>query len=163
VRRQAWWAFLAGGFSTYGQNQMWRMEPGWLDTLDTPGAQAMTQLREIVESRPWSTMLPDQGLFAEGTAGAGRTLNAAMRTPDRRCAMLYLSSQCHVVVNLDRIATPKVEATWVNPQTGERRSTGVFGTGNRLPGAVFPTLTTQLFSVPRFWEDAVLILDGVDR
>jgi len=29
VRRQAWWTVMAGGFHTYGQNQMWRMEPGW--------------------------------------------------------------------------------------------------------------------------------------
>ena len=25
VRRQAWWTFTAGGFHTYGQDQMWRM------------------------------------------------------------------------------------------------------------------------------------------
>ena len=38
VRRQAWWTVMAGGFPTYGQNQMWRMEPGWDKTFDTPGA-----------------------------------------------------------------------------------------------------------------------------
>ena len=38
VRRQAWWALMAGGFHTYGQDQMWRMEPGWDKTFDTPGA-----------------------------------------------------------------------------------------------------------------------------
>jgi hypothetical protein len=38
VRRQAWWTVMAGGFHTYGQNQMWRMEPGWEGTFDTPGA-----------------------------------------------------------------------------------------------------------------------------
>ena len=38
VRRQAWWAFMAGGFITYGQDQMWRMEPHWTTTFDTPGA-----------------------------------------------------------------------------------------------------------------------------
>ena len=37
VRRQAWWTVMAGGFHTYGQNQMWRMEPGWDQTFDTPG------------------------------------------------------------------------------------------------------------------------------
>jgi hypothetical protein len=29
---------MAGGFHTYGQNQMWRMEKDWDKTFDTPGA-----------------------------------------------------------------------------------------------------------------------------
>ena len=55
----------AAGF-TYGQNQMWRMEPGWQDAFDTPGARQMTRFREIATSRPWWRMVPEQGLFASG-------------------------------------------------------------------------------------------------
>ena len=36
VRRQAWWAVLAGGFFTYGQNQMWRMGKDWDKTSTLP-------------------------------------------------------------------------------------------------------------------------------
>ncbi len=162
VRRQAWWTTMAGGFYTYGQNQMWRMEPGWTAAFDSPGAGHMTQFRAIASRRPWWKMIPDQGLFAEGSASSGRTLNAAMRTPDRTCAMLYLSSQCHVLLYIDRIATRRVQATWVNPQNGETVDGGTYETGNRVPGQVFPRWTVQWFSVPDFWEDAVLLLDGVD-
>ena len=45
VRRQAWWTVMAGGFHTYGQNQMWRMEPGWESTFDTPGADQVTKMK----------------------------------------------------------------------------------------------------------------------
>ena len=161
VRRQAWWTFMAGGFFTYGQNQMWRMEPGWTSTFDTPGAGHMTQFKVIATSRPWWQMIPDQGLYAGGVSSE-RTLNAALRAVDRSCAMLYLSSQCHVLIYLDRIAMPKVRATWVNPQNGETLDGGLYDTGNGVEGSTFPIWTTQWFSVPPFWEDAVLILDGVE-
>ncbi|UCC63069.1 MAG: DUF4038 domain-containing protein [Anaerolineae bacterium] len=161
VRRQAWWAFMAGGFFTYGQNQMWRMEPGWTFTFDTPGARHMTQFKAIANSRPWWQMVPDQSLFASGVSSE-RTLNAALRAVDRTCALIYLSSQCHVLIYIDRIATRNVKATWVNPLNGETQDAGVFPTGNRMEGHTFPQWTTQWFSTPPYWEDAVLILDGVE-
>lgn len=73
--------------------------------------------------------------------------------------MLYLSSQCHVSVNIDRILTRHVKATLVNPATGEEKDAGTYETGN-ANGAIFPPWVSQWFSVPGFWEDAVLILDG---
>ncbi len=158
-RRQAWWAFMAGGFFTFGQNQMWRVEPGWTDWLDTPAAAHMTQLKAIATSRPWWKMVPDQGLFHSG-ASSERTLNAARRSVDSDCAMLYLSSQCHVLVNLEKILTREVKVSWVNPQDGEQRDAGTYATGN-LAGTTFPQHSAQWFSTPGHWEDAVLILDGV--
>jgi hypothetical protein len=161
VRRQAWWTWMAGGFFTYGQNQMWRMEPGWTAAFDTPGAEQMGVFRAIIERRPWWTMIPDQSLFAEGSASSGRTLNAAARTPDRTCALLYLSSQCQVQLYIDRIATRYARATWINPQNGAEREGGTYETGNRVPDRSFPAWTKQWFAVPDFWEDAVLLLEGV--
>ena len=160
VRREAWWAFMGGGFFTYGQDRMWRMGPGWDSTFDTPGARQMGVFREIATSRAWWRMSPDQGLFAAGT-GAERTLNAALRSADGDCAMLYLSSQCHVLVHLDKIMAREVKATLVDPRNGESREAGVFATGNRTD-RVFPEARTQWFTVPGHWEDAVLILDGVE-
>jgi hypothetical protein len=160
VRRQAWWAFMAGGFFTYGQNQMWRMEPGWTGAFDTPGACQMTHFKAVATSRPWWRMVPDQGLFASGVSSE-RTLNAALRSVDGDCAMAYLSSQCHVLIHLDKILTKRVKATLINPQNGEARDAGTYETGNLVPER-FPIPKTQWFSVPGYWEDAVLILDGVD-
>jgi hypothetical protein len=159
VRREAWWAFMGGGFFTYGQDRMWRMGPGWDSTFDTPGAIQMGVFREIATSRGWWRMSPDQGLFASGV-GSERLLNTALRSVDGDCAMLYLSSQCHTLVHLDKIATRQVRATLVDPRGGEARNAGIFATGNLGEGD-FPEARTQWFSVPVHWEDAVLILDAV--
>lgn len=158
VRRQAWWTFMAGGYVTYGQDQMWRMEPGWNTTFDTPGAFQMGIFRQIATSRSWTERIPDQGMYNSGVSSE-RTLNTAVRGQDSTWAMLYLASQDHVSVNLDKILTRNVRCTWVNPATGERREAGVYPTGNQT-GAIFPTGSPQWFSVPGHWEDAVLLLDG---
>ncbi len=161
VRRQAWWSFMAGGFHTYGQNQMWRMEPGWDSTFDTPGAGHVSIMRQILESLPWWDLSPDQGLFAEGV-GSERTLNTAMRSPKGNLALAYLSGQCTVFLNLDKIATKDVRLTFINPATGERKDAGVFRTGN-LNGKNFPDGQAEHFSTPGHWEDAVLLLQAVDQ
>ncbi len=161
VRRQAWWAFMAGGFITYGQDRMWRMGEGWTETFDTPGAWHMQLFKRIATSRPWWERIPDQSIFASGVSSE-RTLNAAVRAPDGSWAMLYLSSQCHVLVHLDKILTRLVRCTWVNPATGEERDAGTYPTGNRT-GSIFPEGKSQWFSVPGHWEDAVLLLDGVEE
>jgi len=158
-RRQAWWAFMAGGHYTYGQDRMWRMGPGWTETFGTPGADQMGLMRQIAVSHPWWQRVPDQGLFNSGVSSE-RTLNAAVRSEDSAWAMLYLSSQCHVSVNVDKILAPRVQCTWVNPATGEEKDAGTFDTGNR-PGEIFPAWRSEWFSVPGHWEDAVLILDGI--
>lgn len=159
VRRQAWWSVMAGGFHTYGQNQMWRMESGWENTFDTPGADHVAKMKEIVTSLPWWDMVPDQGLFATGI-GSERTLNAALRARDGQRALVYLSSQTTVVLHLDKIATKNTKVTWINTVTGETKDAGTYLTGN-LNGKTFPEGKVQMFTVPGHWEDAVLLLEGV--
>ncbi len=158
IRRQAWWSVMAGGFHTYGQNQMWRMEPGWDQTFDTPGAAQVCLMRRILGELPWHTLIPDQGLFATGI-GSERTLNAAMRSADGRRALLYISSPTTVFVHLDKIEAKTAKAVWINPATSERKDAGSFATGN-LTGSTFPTGQTQFFKTPGFWEDALLLLEG---
>jgi hypothetical protein len=160
MRRQAWWTFMAGGYFTFGQNQMWRMEPGWTAAFDTPGASQMTQFRAIATSRPWWKRVPEQGLFAGGV-GSERTLNAACRSVDGDWAMAYLSSQCHVQIHLDKVLAPRVKATLVNPKDGAHTDARTYDTGNVAAGT-FPVPDVQCFTTPRYWEDAVLLLDGVD-
>lgn len=160
VRRQAWWTFTGGGFHTYGHNDNWRMQPNWLSMLDSPGAAQMTHFREIATSRKWWQFSPSQCVFAAG-ASEGRTLNTALRSADSRCILIYLSSQCHVRLNLFEIATRQVRLTWVNPRDGEQRDGGVYATGNRT-GQRFPSFPSQWFATPDYWEDAVLIMDGLD-
>jgi len=95
TRRQALWTFMGGGFFTYSHNQNWRMEPGFLSCLNSPGANQVTIFQKIVRSRPWWEMIPDQSFFANGITSEN-TLNTDLRSVDSSCAMIYLSSQCHV-------------------------------------------------------------------
>jgi hypothetical protein len=158
VRRQAWWTAMAGGFHTYGQNQMWRMEPGWERSFDTPGAGQVCRMKEILTTLPWWELVPDQGVFATGV-GSERTLNAAMRSRKGDRVLVYLSSPTTVFLHLDKIEARRARATWISPVTGERREAGTYETGN-LTGAVFPRALTQFFKTPDFWEDAVLLLEA---
>ncbi len=159
VRRQAWWAFMAGGYFTYGQDRMWRMGPGWTSTFDTPGAEHMAWFKAIATSHPWWQRVPDQSLFDSGV-GSERTLNAAVRSEDGDWAMIYLSSRCHALIHLDKIMSRQVKATWINPQNGEEQDAGIYATGN-LAGSIFPQARSQWFATPPFWEDAILTLDGL--
>jgi hypothetical protein len=158
VRRQAWWTVMAGGFHTYGQNQMWRMEPGWDETFDTPGAAQVCLMKQIVTSLPWWDLIPDQGAFATGV-GSERTLNTAMRSADGRRVLVYLSSPTIVFLHLDEVEAKTAKATWISPITGERKEAGTFETGN-LTGSTFPQGQTKFFKTPDRWEDAVLLLEG---
>lgn len=148
VRRQAWWTVMAGGFHTYGHNDMWRVEPGWIDSLASPGANQMTIFKSIVTSRRWWEMSPCPCLISDG-ASSGKTINVAMRTQDCSCGMIYLSTQCHVRISTGEINSQRVQVAWVNPATGEQQDAGLFERGD------------YWFTTPDFWEDAVLILDAV--
>ncbi len=83
-----------------------------------------------------------------------------MRSEDCTCAIIYLSTQCYVLISLVEINSRQVRATWINPATGEQKDAGIFETGNGT-GSIFPKGNSQWFSTPPFWEDAVLILDGI--
>src|SRR4029450_9407431 len=76
IRRQAWWTVMAGGFHTYGQNQMWRMETDWDKSFDTPGADQVCLMKRIVTSLPWQDLVPDQGVFATGIGSTGERKDA---------------------------------------------------------------------------------------
>ena len=118
-------------------------------------------MRRILAGLPWWDLLPDQGVFAGGV-GSERTLNTAMRSKDGTRILVYLSSPTTVFLHLDKIEAKTGKATWISPVTGEKRDAGAFATGN-YNGQVFPASPTQFFKTPDFWEDAVLLLEGVER
>lgn len=82
VRQAAYWSLFAGAFGhTYGCHDIWQMyAPGrqpissarnnWYDMLELPGAWDMMHVRNLIESRPFLSRVPDQSLIA-GNAGSG--------------------------------------------------------------------------------------------
>ncbi len=162
ARRQAWWAFMAGGYYTYGHNAIWRASPGWAAAFDSPGAAQMEIFKQVVSALPWWQRLPDQSILEEGV-GSGETLNGAVRSMDGRWLMVYLSSRCRVLVRLEKLSAPHAKATWINPATGEKKDAGEYATYT-MPGfRQVRTTLYQWFTTPDYWEDAVLLLEGIEK
>jgi hypothetical protein len=150
VRKQAWWAYLGGGFHTYGHNDMWRKNPTWRESLDSPGARQMSILKQVLAARAWWTLVPDQSVIALGT-GCDKNLNAAARSTHGDLAIVYLSTREPVSIDFGKITSAEtVRATWVNPETGEFMAAGVFPNSGLRPFT--PSLKSQ---------DAVLLLEAL--
>jgi hypothetical protein len=150
VRKQAYWAYLSGGFHTYGHNDMWRHNPTWRRSLDSPGARHMGILKRIFTAREWWKLTPDPSVFAMG-GGGEEVLNVAARSADGDSVIAYLSHSTTVSLNMSRItAAGTARARWVNTETGEETTLGEY-----------PTRGTRAFTTPESRPDAVLLLDAV--
>ena len=110
------------------------------------GPTQVARMKQILTSRGWWDLLPDQSLFASGV-GSDQTLNAAMRSGRGDHAIVYLASACKAVLHLDKIAGRRVRATWVNPATGDCGDAGAYDTGN-VDGKTSCDLHPQAFSTP---------------
>lgn len=149
VRRQAYWSYLAGGFHTYGHNDMWRCNSTWKQSLDAPGAQQMGVLKRLFTARRWWCDVPDPSIFATGASG-DQTLNAAVRSTEGSGALAYLSHPCTFTIRMDRIGSAeRVRARWFSPKTGEESSAGEFH-----------ALGSHTFTTPASYTDALLLLDS---
>jgi hypothetical protein len=130
VRQAAYWAVFAGAFGhTYGCHDIWQMyAPGrepisstrnyWYDVLDLPGAWDMMHVRNLMESRPFLTRIPEQSLIS-GDPGSGGEHVQATRGQDY--AFIYLPFGQKVTVVLGKISGDKVKAWWFDPRTGEAK------------------------------------------
>ena len=148
IRRQAYYSYLAGAHHTYGHNDSWRVLPTWKQALDAPGAVQLGILKKIfLGLNEWWYLVPDQSIFADGSQTQGQILNLAARHKDGKWVMVYLGSKASFSINMDKIASAKVEARWIDPKTGSSTAAGTFSNTG-----------TQAFSSPEDWEDAILIL-----
>lgn len=151
IRRQAYYSYLAGAHHTYGHNDSWRVLPTWRKALDAPGAVQMGILKKIFLGRnEWWYLVPDQSIFASGGNTAGQVLNLAARHKDGKWIMIYLAGKADFSINMNKLSPAgKVNASWIDPRTGESVSAGSFSNTG-----------TESFSTPDGWEDALLILES---
>jgi Protein of unknown function (DUF4038)/Putative collagen-binding domain of a collagenase len=143
VRRGAWWAYLAGGFYSYGHRDNWKSATTWKSWAEAPGALQVKIAGDLLRSLDWYNLVPDQSLFV-GDPGE----NVAARSNDRGVWLLaYLPSGGSVRLRLDTVMSPVAVAIWIDPRTGARMRIGAF-----------PTDTPVTFNAPTGWEDAVLLI-----
>jgi hypothetical protein len=107
-------------------------------------------LKKIFLARPqWWNLVPDQGVFASGGNTSGRVLNLAARHKDGKWVMVYLGTKNSFSINMNKIASAKVNAFWIDPKTGDP-----------VPIGDFSNTRVQSFSTPTEWEDAILTLEA---
>jgi hypothetical protein len=148
VRRQAYYSYLAGGFHTYGHNDLWRALPTWRTALDAPGAFQLGKLRELFEKlSEWWYLRPDQSVLASGGNSEGDVLHLGVRHKDGKWVMIYCAAPHEFSVAMNKVNSRTVQAYWVDPRTGDSKFV-----------STYPNRGTQLFTTPAGWEDAVLLL-----
>jgi hypothetical protein len=171
VRRPLYWDLFGGACGhTYGHHSVWQMwRPGrgpinnplmpWEAALEQPGARQMVYGRRLLESRPYLTRVPDDGVIVPGRVptavpGEGRYRMVATRDSGGSYAMVYVPVGRPFRVRMDKVNGPVVKAWWYNPRTGEATAAGEF-----------PALGEREFVPPEPGEflDWVLVLDEAAR
>jgi hypothetical protein len=142
ARRQAWQAFLAGGFHTYGHTDTCcRYSAGWARALEAPGAAQLGILKSVLASNRWWTWAPSPDAI-QNPSDCGAS---AAHSPDRRLLVLYYPEPCAVRLAPGAIAG-SARLTWIDPVSGAQT------------GAAAASLENPLAPPPNLREDAVLLL-----
>ncbi len=135
IRQACYWSVFAGGCGvTYGCHDIWQMwQPGrepissartpWYLTLDLPGAWDMTHLRDLMESRPMLSRVPDQSLVAGGQSSGPDHIQA---TRGDDYAFVYVPYGQKFEIAMDKISGSKVKAWWFCPRDGRATIIGEF-------------------------------------
>lgn len=134
VRQRAYWDVFSGACGqTYGNHAVWQMyAPGrkpingplmyWFEAVWRPGAIEMRYLRDLMESRPVLSRVPDQSLVADALQGADHIV----ATRGDGYAFVYDAQGRPFTVNLGKISGARVKCWWYNPRSGDSSDAGEF-------------------------------------
>ena len=165
VRQAAYWSMLSGACGhTYGNHNIWQFyqkdrkpisaaRTPWREALEQPGAEQMSHLKDLFESRPWQKLVPDQSLIT--VHDTSKNAVRAARADDGSCILVYMPAGEPVKVDLTKISDRNVTGWWYNPGNGATARIGKFRNGNARefdpPGEAFPG------------NDWVLVLDATGK
>jgi hypothetical protein len=171
VRRPLYWNLFSGACGhTYGHHSVWQFyDKGrkpvndplmtWEEAIEQPGAKQMRYGRRLIESRPFLTRIPDDGVIVPDEVktvvpGAGTRRFVATRDEKGSYAMVYAPVGRPFTVRMDKVNGPKVKAWWFNPRDGKATEIGTF-----------PNTGTRRFTPPDPGEltDWVLVLDAAAK
>ncbi len=144
VRRPLYWNIFNGAFGhTYGHNSVWQMyDPekdrkvvispimSWQEALHQMGARQMIYGKQLIESRPFFSRIPDQSLIVSDATGntvpgTGSYVFVATRDEDGTYAMIYVPNGRKFSVDTSSLIGEKLKCWWYNPRTGEAKLIGV--------------------------------------
>jgi hypothetical protein len=160
VRKQCYRSVLAGACGvTYGHHAVWGFvgernnvinfaDRDWIDALHRPGGRQMIFLRQLIESRPFFTRIPDPALVDNPSPGGAQHI-VASRDRDGSYAFVYFpTNDQSATVDLGKMRGAKLKAWWYDPRTGFAHPLGVFAGGMK-----------REFKSPAYGPDWVLVLD----
>lgn len=153
LRRQAYSALLSGAAGhVFGNNPIWRFDRGWQAALSSPAATSMGFVPKLFQSRPWTTLVPDDA-HQVVTAGIGAEFYyvAAARAADGSTMIAYIPEGGTITVDLRRLSGLQAKACWFNPRDGNATTIGLY-----------PTTGPVNFSTPSL-EDWILVIDDFSR
>ncbi|MDX2186011.1 MAG: DUF4038 domain-containing protein [Opitutaceae bacterium] len=118
VRRQAYWAFLAGACGNLYGSAAWTLQPGWQNFLEAPGSIQMGVFAHFVNSLPWTDLKPDMGcsMILDGVQ-EGTTQVLAARTVSSDLSVLYIPSPRNLVIDMSHFARAPI-GKWFDPTDG---------------------------------------------
>jgi len=152
VRQVAYWNVLSGGLGhTYGDHNIWQMwQPGrkpissartpWYEALDHPGASQMGYLRDLLESRSYTTLVPDSAVVDATEPG----IRAAQ---GEGFIIAYLPPSQSVDIDLSQLDGRRYQAWWFDPRSGDSINIGKF------------KRAAYTLSTPNAQRDWVLVID----
>ena len=128
VRQALYWNLFSGAFGhTYGCHPIWQMKTpereavglarnNWYDVLDLPGAGDLIHARRLIESRPFTSRVPDQSLiepfyFPE--------TDYVVATRGEGYAFVYFPTGWSAEIDLRKFGIDAIHAYWYDPRTGE--------------------------------------------
>ncbi|GAB4459455.1 MAG: DUF4038 domain-containing protein [Armatimonadaceae bacterium] len=126
VRKQAWESVLGGATGhAYGSSD-WKMESGWEQRLDRPGARSMKPLKTLLERIGWENLRPVSA-GSESEAGLTITPNPVGRNDfapsavreDGKAALVYLPTPRTI-----RQTRSWSRAHWFDPTNGTESDAG---------------------------------------
>ena len=133
VRFQAYQTVFAGAFGyTYGHMSIWDFLPEWEEKLDSPGANDMRHLSDLISSltdEQFFSLTPDQSIIVgetgsmSGNEGMFSSSIVATRSNCDNIFMIYAASGNSFKIDLSKILVPtsnqRLRARWFNPRDGE--------------------------------------------
>ena len=130
VRKAAYWDLFAGAFGhTYGCHDIWQFlgaadfkaissaRTDWRTALELPGANQVQYARQLLESRPFLSRIPDQSLIVDAPSEPANHVQAT-RDEQGRYAFVYFPTPKHATLDLNKLAGSAVRARWYDPRTG---------------------------------------------
>ncbi len=159
VRRAAYQSVFDGGMGvTYGCHAIWQfLDKGrtaitwarhyWYEDLDLPGAFDMMYLRELIESKPFFSRIPDQSMIIGDDSGF---TNKIIACRGDGYGFVYLPANKGVTVKLSLISSDN-NVSWFNPRTGKYKAVGEIKENEKY------------FEVPVQGVDWVLVVEAANQ